>query len=58
MVESPKVVRETIGRSSSGAREEQISLSHRIIYSDLDLTKSAEAEVLRTRLRDAASRRR
>ena len=57
MVGSPKVVRETIGRSSSGAREEQISRSHRI-YSDLDLTKSADAEVLRTRLRDAASRRR
>ncbi len=54
VVESPKVVRETIGHSSSGAREEQISLSHRITYSDLDLSRTADVEVLRTRVRDAA----
>lgn len=54
VVESPQVVRETIGRSSIGVRDELVSLSHRIVYSDLDLTKAADVEKLNARVREAA----
>ncbi len=54
VITSPRVVHERIGRSSNGAHEELISLSHRITYDDLDLTKTADAATLRNRVKDAA----
>lgn len=54
VITSPKVVHERIGRSSNGAHEELISLSHRITYDDLDLSKTADLATLRNRVKDAA----
>ena len=54
VITSPRVVHERIGRSSNGAHEELISLSHRITYDDLDLSKTADLATLRNRVREAA----
>lgn len=54
VVEAPQVVRETIGRTSSGARDELVSLSHRVTYTDLDLTKTADVATLQARVKEAA----
>jgi UrcA family protein len=54
VVEAPQVVHEAIGRNSNGARDELVSLSHRIPYTDLDLTKAADLATLQARVKDAA----
>jgi UrcA family protein len=43
-----------VGQSSSGIPDELISISFRINYSDLDLTKSADINTLQSRLEAAA----
>ena len=43
-----------VGRTSSGIPIEQISLSHRVGYSDLDLTKPADVALLKKRVEAAA----
>jgi UrcA family protein len=43
-----------LGRSSSGVPSELVSISFRINYADLDLSKSADVSTLQSRLESAA----
>jgi len=53
-VTGSRVAKETIGSSTIGAPIEQISLSYRVSYSDLDLTTSGGKAELDKRVRVAA----
>jgi UrcA family protein len=54
VVEAPQVVHERLGRNSNGSWDELVSLDHRVPYTDLDLTKTADAATLQARVKDAA----
>ena len=56
VVEAPQIVHTKLGRTSSGVREEMVSLSHHVKYGDLDLTKTSDMTVLQERVREAARR--
>jgi len=51
---APHAQRHTIGRSTIGASIEEISLSHPVDYSDLDLSRWADVRVLDDRIRQTA----
>jgi len=54
-ITAPRVVHEQVGRSpSTGAPIERISLTRQVDYSDLDLTKPADADELEKRVSDTA----
>jgi len=53
-VTGSRVAKETIGNSTVGAPIEQISLSYRVSYSDLDLATSGGKAALDKRVRVAA----
>lgn len=48
------VTKSTLGRSSLGAPVEQVTVTHRVSYSDLDLTTQTGAAELRKRVQDTA----
>lgn len=48
------VTKSTIGRSSLGTPMERVTVTHRVSYSDLDLTTEAGAAKLKKRVRDTA----
>jgi UrcA family protein len=50
----PLVVTQQVGRSSIGAPIEQVTLTHRVSYRDLNLAMSTDAAKLRTRVDDEA----
>ena len=50
----PSVQHRTIGRSSIGAPVEELSLSHGVDYSDLDLSRWDDVQILDYRIRQAA----
>ena len=56
VVEAPEVVHETLGRTSSGGIDELISVAHHVSFSDLDLSKTADAAELQARVKGAATR--
>src|ERR1700754_1540206 len=51
---APHVQRHTIGRSTIGASIEELSLSHAVDYSDLDLSRWADVQMLDDRIRQSA----
>ena len=53
-VEAPRVFRQEIGRTSSGIPIEEISLSNRVAFSDLDLRNPGDVEELQRRVNVAA----
>ena len=48
------VTTSTVGRSSIGARLEQVTVTHRVSYADLDLTTRNGADELDKRVKDTA----
>jgi UrcA family protein len=53
-VEASRIVKETIGRAPSSAPINQISLSYRVTYADLDLATKDGAKALEKRVQEAA----
>lgn len=53
-VTGSRIARETIGSSTIGAPIDEVSLSYRVSYSDLDLTSSGGKATLERRVRAAA----
>ncbi len=53
-VTAPRLVRQEVGRTSSGAPVEMISLTRRVDYKDLDLKQHASVVELETRVREVA----
>jgi UrcA family protein len=53
-VVAPHVVREKAGKTYSGIPIEVVSLHRHVGYSDLDLTKAADVETFKQRIRDTA----
>ena len=51
---APRVQHRTIGRSDTGIPIEEMSLSHVVDYSDLDLSRSTDIQRLDYRIRQAA----
>jgi len=51
-----EVTRKTVGRSTIGAPIEEVTLTHRVSYADLDLTKQADIDALNARVKDSAAR--
>jgi UrcA family protein len=49
-----EVTRTRVGRSGIGAPVEEVSVSERVAYNDLDLKKSSDVDVLNKRIKDAA----
>jgi UrcA family protein len=55
IVEAPWQVRKkVVGRTSAGGKIEQISLTRRVDYSDLDLTKYSDVQELEKRIDEVA----
>lgn len=54
-VVAPRVVRQTIGRSTIGAPIEMATISRSVSYADLDLSKPADAATFETRIKDTAT---
>lgn len=54
IVEAGRPTAKVVGRSASGAPIEEVSLSARVTYSDLELSIPSNAKVLKQRVRDAA----
>jgi UrcA family protein len=53
-VTAPEVTRQPAGRSGTGAPVDLITVTHRVGYTDLDLSKSADAAKLEARVRASA----
>jgi len=51
---APLSVRQPVGRTSSGGTVDLITVTHRVGYADLDLTRSADAAALRARVDETA----
>ena len=49
-----EVNRREVGRTAYGAPIEEVTLTHRVGYADLDLTKQADVDVLTMRVKNAA----
>lgn len=55
IVEAPwQIQKEVVGRTSAGGKIEQISLTRRVDYSDLDLTKYSDVQELEQRVGEVA----
>jgi UrcA family protein len=48
--------RKTVGKSTIGAPIEEVTLTHRVDYSDLNLLKAEDVATLRARITDAAKK--
>lgn len=53
-VTAPEVTRERVGRSTIGAPIDLVAVTHRVDYSDLDLSRTADAAKLQERVRASA----
>jgi UrcA family protein len=55
-VSAPEVSRERVGRATGGTRApiDLITVTHRVSYADLDLSKQADYATLRSRIETAA----
>jgi UrcA family protein len=53
-VTAPRLVRQEVGRTNSGAPVEMISLTRRVDYKDLDLKQHASVAELETRVNEVA----
>lgn len=54
IVEAPRAVVRKVERTNTGAPVEILTLTRRVSYADLDLSKSADAATLETRINDTA----
>jgi UrcA family protein len=54
VVQAPQVVRTPMGKTSSGGIDEVVSVDHHVKYTDLDLSKTHDMNVLQERIRAAA----
>lgn len=54
IVEAPYVVHEKVGRTSSGATVELVTLTRRVSYADLNLAMQADVATLNQRIDDTA----
>jgi UrcA family protein len=51
---APRIIRQEVGRTNSGAPVEMISLTRRVDYKDLDLKQQASVAELETRVNEVA----
>jgi UrcA family protein len=51
---APRLVRQEVGRTNSGASVEMISLTRRVDYKDLDLKRQVSVAELETRVKEVA----
>jgi UrcA family protein len=51
---APRLVRQEVGRTNSGAPVEMISLTRRVDYKDLDLKQQVSVAELETRVKEVA----
>lgn len=54
VVEAPRI-QKGVGKDAVGASIDQISVTHRVSYSDIDISTSSGAQVLTQRVKDAAA---